>query len=82
MALKSKSLSLHWELMFTRTLFETADMAEQGRLLDRVAALIDAGKLRSTLTQTMSPINAANLREAHVQIESGRTQGKIVLSGF
>ena len=82
MALKSKSLSLHWELMFTRTLFETADMAEQGRLLDRVAAMVDVGKLRSTLTQTMNPINAANLRSAHAQIESGQMRGKLVLLGF
>ena len=49
MALKRKSLSLHWELMFTRSLFQTDDMAAQGRLLDRVAALVDAGALRSTL---------------------------------
>ena len=82
MALKSKSLSLHWELMFTRSLFETNDMAEQGQLLNRVAALVDVGKLRSTITQTLSPINAVNLREAHAKIESGHTQGKLVLSGF
>jgi zinc-binding alcohol dehydrogenase family protein len=82
MALKAKSLSLHWELMFTRSLFQTSDMHEQGKLLNRVAALIDSEQLRSTLTQTMSPINAQNLRDAHALIESGRMQGKIVLQGF
>ncbi len=82
MALKRKSLSLHWELMFTRSLFETADIAEQGRLLDRVAALADAGTLRSTLAQTLGPINAQNLRQAHALIESGQTCGKLVLAGF
>jgi len=82
MALKRKSLSLHWELMFTRSLFGTADMAEQGRLLARVAALVDEGRLRTTVSEQMSPINAANLKRAHALIESGRMRGKLVLSGF
>ncbi|SON56683.1 Zinc-type alcohol dehydrogenase-like protein [Hartmannibacter diazotrophicus] len=79
---KRKSVSLHWELMFTRSLFETADMDEQGRLLNEVAALIDAGKIRTTLSQVLSPINAANLKAAHAIIESGKAKGKIVLEGF
>jgi zinc-binding alcohol dehydrogenase family protein len=82
MALKRKSLSLHWELMFTRSLFGTADMAEQGRLLARVAALVDEGHLRTTVSEQMSPINAANLKRAHALIESGRMRGKLVLNGF
>lgn len=82
MALKRKSLSLHWELMFTRSLFETPDMARQGELLNRVAKLVDAGTLKSTLTQTLSPINAANARQAHAMLESGQALGKLVLSGF
>ncbi len=82
MMLKRKSLALCWELMFTRPLFQTADMAEQGRLLDRVAQLVDAGQLRSTLTESRSPINAAELRAAHALIESGKARGKIVLTGF
>lgn len=79
---KRKAVSVHWELMFTRPLFETADMAEQGRLLDAVADLVDAGRLRSTRTETLSPINAANLIEAHRRLESGRSIGKLVLEGF
>lgn len=82
MMLKRKSLALCWELMFTRPLFQTADMAEQGRLLDRVARLVESGQLRSTLTETRSPINAAQLRDAHALIESGKARGKIVLTGF
>lgn len=82
MLLKRKSLSLHWELMFTRSLFGTPDIAEQGRLLARVAALLDEGRLRSTLSEQFSPINAANLRRAHELLESGRMRGKLVLSGF
>ena len=82
MKLKRKALSLHWELMFTRSLFGTADIAEQGRLLARVAALVDAGRLRTTVSEQLSPINAANLRRAHQLVESGRMRGKIVLSGF
>jgi zinc-binding alcohol dehydrogenase family protein len=82
MALKRKSLSLHWELMFTRSLFETADMRRQGELLSRVSELVNAGTLKSTLTQTLTPINAANARKAHALIESGKVRGKLVLSGF
>ncbi|PZP29954.1 MAG: zinc-binding alcohol dehydrogenase family protein [Roseateles depolymerans] len=82
MALKRKSLSLHWELMFTRSLFGTADIAEQGRLLARVAALADEGHVRTTVTRQLSPINAAQLRIAHAEIESGRMRGKLVLTGF
>lgn len=79
---KAKSIGIHWELMFTRSRFRTADMAEQGRILARVADLVDAGRLRGTQTQTLSPINAANLREAHRRLESGRTIGKLSLSGW
>ncbi|MDR7334360.1 zinc-binding alcohol dehydrogenase family protein [Roseateles asaccharophilus] len=82
MALKRKALSLHWELMFTRSLFGTPDIAEQGKLLARVAQLIDASRLRSTVSEHFSPINAANLRRAHALLESGRMRGKLVLSGF
>ncbi len=82
MQLKRKSLSLHWELMFTRSLFHTADMQRQHDLLNRVADLVDAGRVRSTLAQHFGTINAANLRRAHAQIESGTTLGKIVLEGF
>lgn len=80
--LKPKCLSLHWEFMFARALFQTPDMAEQGRLLDEVAALADRGELRSTLSRELTPINAANLRQAHTQVESGRTIGKLALSGW
>lgn len=82
MQLKRKSLSLHWELMFTRSLFETADMIEQHRLLDRVAERVDAGTLKTTLGEHFGNINAANLRRAHRLLESGTARGKIVLEGF
>jgi zinc-binding alcohol dehydrogenase family protein len=82
LALKRKSLSLHWELMFTRSLFQTDDMAAQGQLLARVAELVEAGRLRSTLQQVLGVINAANLRLAHQRIESQATIGKLVLAGW
>ena len=69
-------------MMFTRSLFQTDDMAAQGRLLDRVAALVDAGALRSTLAQTLGTIDAQPVRQAHRLIESGNTCGKLVLAGF
>jgi zinc-binding alcohol dehydrogenase family protein len=80
--LKRKAISLHWELMFTRPLFGTPDMAEQGELLNEVAALVDAGKIRSTVTEVAGKIDAANLRAVHARIESGSARGKIVLEGF
>lgn len=82
MGFKRKAVSIHWELMFTRAIFGTPDMAEQGRLLAEVARLVDAGRIRSTLTQSLTPINAANLMQAHALIETGTARGKIVLQGF
>ncbi|MDR7376004.1 zinc-binding alcohol dehydrogenase family protein [Rhodoferax ferrireducens] len=82
MQLKSKSISLHWELMFTRSLYTTSDMGEQGRLLAEVAALVDAGRIRSTANTRFGRISAANLRQAHALVESGKAQGKVVLAGF
>ena len=80
--LKRKSLSLHWEFMYTRSLFETPDMIEQHKLLNHVAELIDAGTLKTTLGEHFGVINAANLRRAHELLESGKAKGKIVLEGF
>ncbi|MFG5409185.1 zinc-binding alcohol dehydrogenase family protein [Piscinibacter sakaiensis] len=82
MALKRKSLSLHWELMFTRSLYATPDLIEQHRLLGRVAALVDAGELRSTVGEHLGRIQAASLKRAHALLESGRARGKLVLEGF
>jgi zinc-binding alcohol dehydrogenase family protein len=82
MPFKRKSVSLHWEFMFTRSMFATADVAAQGELLDEVAGLVDAGTIRTTLADSFGPINAANLRRAHALIESGQARGKIVLEGF
>ena len=79
---KRKAVSIHWELMFTRSIFQTPDMDQQGRLLDEIAGLIDAGKIRTTLNQVLRPIDPANLKHAHALIESGRSKGKIVLEGF
>jgi len=79
---KSKSLSVHWEMMFARPVWQTGDMIEQHKLLNHVAELVDAGKIKTTLTETLGTINAANLKKAHAMIETHRTMGKIVLSGF
>ncbi|WP_454829683.1 zinc-binding alcohol dehydrogenase family protein [Pseudoxanthomonas wuyuanensis] len=79
---KAKSIGIHWEMMFARPRFRTPDMIEQHRLLNRAASLIDAGELRTTHTETLGPINAANLREAHRRLESGATIGKLVLAGW
>jgi zinc-binding alcohol dehydrogenase family protein len=80
--LKRKSVSLHWELMFTRALFETADMPAQHLILASMAELIDAGSISTTVSEHYGQINAANLMRAHATLESGKSRGKIVLSGF
>ncbi|TKR33942.1 zinc-binding alcohol dehydrogenase family protein [Luteimonas gilva] len=79
---KAKCIGIHWEMMFARPRFKTADQGEQGRILDRIAALIDAGELRSTHTETLGKIDAANLREAHRRLESGSAIGKLTLAGW
>jgi zinc-binding alcohol dehydrogenase family protein len=79
---RSKSTTLCWELMFTRPRFKTPDMIEQHKLLNQVADWLDSGKLRGTLKETLSPINAANLRKAHERLESGTMIGKLVLKGW
>jgi len=82
MPLKRKSLSLHWELMFTRSLYKTEDMVKQHQLLERVAQLVDEGVLKTTLGEHYGTINAEHLKRAHAMIESGKARGKIVLEGF
>ncbi len=82
MPFKRKSISIHWELMFTRSLFQTADIQAQHALLNEVSRLVDAGALRTTLGETLGKINAANLKKAHALLEAGRAKGKLVLEGF
>jgi NADPH2:quinone reductase len=81
-ALMRKSVSFAWELMFTRAMFQTEDLAEQHRILKQVAEWIDAGRLKTTLTEKLTPISAANLRAAHAKVESGKMVGKLVLEGW
>lgn len=79
--LKRKAASLHWEFMFTRSMFDTPDVGAQHELLTEVARLVDAGVLRTTLDSVRGEITAANLRDAHEFLESGRAVGKVVLAG-
>ncbi|MCF4164923.1 zinc-binding alcohol dehydrogenase family protein [Zavarzinia compransoris] len=80
--MKTKAASLHWEFMFARAMHRTPDMIEQHRLLSFVADEIDAGRIRTTLAEVLSPIDAATLREAHRRVETGATRGKIVVEGW
>ncbi len=80
--LKSKSATFAWEFMFTRSMFKTPDLDAQADLLDNIATLIDGKKLRTTVGEIVSPINAENLRAAHAKLESARTIGKLILSGW
>ncbi|MEZ5840579.1 MAG: zinc-binding alcohol dehydrogenase family protein [Hyphomicrobiales bacterium] len=80
--LQSKSVSFAWEFMFTRSMFTTPDMEEQHRLLNRVAAAIESGRIETTLTRIVGPLTAENLRFAHAEIETGRAIGKLVLVGM
>src|SRR6266568_1194455 len=80
--LKTKAASLHWESMFTRSTFQTADMIEQHRILEQISRLVDEGLIRTTLGKTAGRINAENLRQAHALIESNKSIGKLALEGF
>lgn len=80
--MKMKAASLHWEFMFARSMHQTHDMVEQHKLLSYVADQIDAGKIKTTVSKRISPINATNMREAHRLVETGQAKGKIVLEGF
>jgi len=80
--MKAKAASLHWEFMFARAMHQTPDMIEQHKLLTWAAGEIDAGRIRTTVSEILSPINAANLREAHRRIETGKAKGKIVIEEF
>jgi zinc-binding alcohol dehydrogenase family protein len=80
--LRRKAASLHCESMFTRSLFGTPDMIAQHHLLNEVAAMVDGGMILTTMTQQLTPINAANLRQAHAMSESARTIGKVVVHGW
>jgi len=81
-AMKTKAATLHWEFMFTRAMFQTPDMIEQHKLLSYVAKEIDAGRIRTTLSEVLSPINAENVRSAHALVETGQAKGKIVVASF
>jgi zinc-binding alcohol dehydrogenase family protein len=80
--IKVKSVSTHWENMFTRSIFETEDMAAQHDLLTRLSKMIDDGRIRTTLAEVLGPINAANLIGAHDRIWQRRAPGKMVMVGF
>lgn len=80
--LKRKSVSLHWELMFTRSLFKTADRIKQHHILNEIAQLVDQGLIQSTVKNHLGAINAHHLKQAHAMLESGTSIGKIVLEGF
>jgi len=82
MLFKRKAVSIHHELIFTRSMFGTPDMAEQGNILDAIADLVDEGRIGTTLTERLAPIDAANLKRAHALIESGTAKGKVVLEGW
>ncbi|HAT1660667.1 TPA: zinc-binding alcohol dehydrogenase family protein [Legionella pneumophila] len=79
---KLKSISIHWEMMYTRSMFKTPDMIKQHDILTEVARLVDAGKIKTTIAECLGSINAENLRRAHALLESGTSRGKIVLNGF
>lgn len=80
--LKNKSVTFVWEFMFTRSMYQTEDMNEQHKLLNRIAILVDSNILKTTISEILYPINADNLRKAHAILENGKTIGKIVLEGF
>ncbi|HYC74450.1 zinc-binding alcohol dehydrogenase family protein [Brevundimonas sp.] len=81
-SLKTKSVGLALESMFTRSVQGTPDMIRQNEILTEVAALVDAGRIRTTLTEVLGPMSAETLREGHRRLESGSTIGKLALTSF
>ncbi|MDI9818291.1 MULTISPECIES: zinc-binding alcohol dehydrogenase family protein [unclassified Legionella] len=79
---KSKSISIHWEMMFTRSMYKTPDMIKQHNILNEIAQLVDKKIIKTTLNEHFGTISASSLRKAHQLLESGEARGKIVLSGF
>jgi NADPH:quinone reductase len=79
---KVKSVSTHWENMFTRSIFQTEDMEAQHDLLTRLSEMFDYGRIRTTLAEVLGPINAENLSGAHARIWERRAPGKMVMVGF
>lgn len=79
-ALKSKSAALHWEFMYTRSMYQTADMARQGEILDHVARLIDDGIVESALSETLHGLSVETIREAHEKVLAGHMRGKVVIA--
>ncbi|WYP28593.1 zinc-binding alcohol dehydrogenase family protein [Alkalihalobacillus sp. FSL W8-0930] len=80
--LKSKSATFVWEFMFTRAMYETSDMKKQQELLNQVSHLVEEGHLQTTLTETLHPIEAKTIKQAHQMVESGSMIGKVVVDGF
>ena len=80
--MKQKCLSLHWEFMFTRPMFKTADMDQQHKLLTEVAQLVDKGIIKTTLGEHLGRITPENLEKAHTLLKTEHTLGKLVLEGF
>ncbi|SDW53900.1 zinc-binding alcohol dehydrogenase family protein [Marinococcus luteus] len=77
--LQAKSAAFMWEFMFTRPMYQTEDMIRQHVILDELADLFDQATIKPTLTETLTPLNAEQMKEAHRRVESGKTIGKIVL---
>ena len=80
--LRAKSITFSWEGMFTRSMFRTSDMAQQGEILNEVSALVDKGVLKTTLRVDLGNINAKNILQAHQLIGSGRMIGKVAMGKF
>ncbi|EPU0989804.1 zinc-binding alcohol dehydrogenase family protein [Cronobacter turicensis] len=78
-ALKSKSAALHWEFMYTRSMYQTADMGRQGEILNEVATLVDAGEVESALSETFHGLSVESISKAHQKVLEGHMRGKVVV---
>lgn len=78
--LKPKSLNFAWEFMFTKANYQVPEMATQGMMLARVAALADAGIIKPTTQRVLTGISAQTLKQAHEIVETGQMLGKLVLT--
>lgn len=80
--LKTKSLTVTWELCLTRPLCATPDVAAHAKALARIADLAATGQLQAMATTRLSPIDATTIAEAQALQESGKCIGKTVIEGW
>lgn len=75
---KNKAQSIHWELMFVKSMTGYR-IESQGQILKETAELIDSGKIRTSMNKVLKGLTVANIKAAHTLAENHEAIGKIVI---